>query len=252
MESEFVELIRKAIGKERTQKQFAAEAGISAEHLSRIIRNPDKYRISDQVIEKISDHSEGRVSIIELKRALSMDITEEDKITQIGSLTPQRRNAIVAGDIKKGIRELALSRPVRYSSFDDFFDILHMLYGWGEMFYGIVREDTLPKDRGDKKHGAGNYAMFTYSWDDEKSLCEMAFVLYFCRTTDGGLIILDADFDMETLLEYGHPLVCEAEALMEGDGTEAQDHTIVYLTTYHPAREKEYGKPEENDESSND
>ena len=50
---------------------------------------------------------------------------------------------------------------------------------------------------------------------------------------------MDADFDMETLLEYGHPLACEAEALIEGDGIEAQDHSIVYLTTYHKNLKKE-------------
>ena len=233
MNEKFTELIKMAIGDERTQKQFAAESGISAEHLSRIIRNPEKHTPTESTLEKIADHSEGRVSVADLKSALDMEISAEDKKTQIGVLPPARRNAIVAGDMKKGIKELFLSRPVRYGSFEEMFDILHMLYGWGEFSYKIEKDEEYDTKINGQKGGAERFASFTVSWDDEESLCQMAFILYFCKTEGNGIIITDAAFDLDTLIKYGHPLAYEAEALMEGDGTDPDDYTLVYLTSYH-------------------
>ena len=231
MNKTFVSLVKEAIGEGRTQKQFAAESGISAEHLSRILKNPERTP-SGRTLEKIADHSEGRVTLADLKRSLSMEVTDEDKKTQIGLLPSERRNAIVAGDIRKGVKELALSRPVKYVSLDEFADTLHMLYGWGEYRFDITEDDEYTTEKGNSRYGAERLATVLMSWEDEESLCEMAFVLFYCKT-EKGIIITDAAFDLDTLLKYGHPLAYETEALLEGDGIDTKDCTLVYVTTFH-------------------
>ncbi len=233
MEYRFIELLKKAIGNERTQKQFAAEAGISAEHLNRLIKQTNNHRPAISTLEKIADHSEGRVSVAALKKSLGIEPTPADEKADLNAIGYQRRNAILAGDMKNGVLELSMKTPHRYNSLEDMLDMLVLLYGWSETTYRIERGEVY-QNRADSRNGAENFACITVTWNSSECKCDLAFVLYYCYTAGDGIIITDTAFDLASLCHEKHPLAEEARfGILSGEDPDPQDIPLVYVTTVH-------------------
>ncbi len=236
MEYRFIDLLKKAIGNERTQKQFAAEAGISAEHLNRMIKQTASHKPAVVTLEKIADHSEGRVTVAALKKSLGMELTPFDEKADLDTVDYKRRNALIAGDMKTSVLELSMRTPHRYSSIEDMLDMLVLLCGWSETTYRIEREEVY-QNQTVSRNGAENYACITVTWNCSDCRCDLAFVLYYCYTAGNGVIITDAAFDLVSLCREKHPLAEEVQfGMLTREDSEPQDIPLVYVCTLHDTK----------------
>ena len=233
MEYRFIDLLKKAIGEDRTQKQFAAEAGISAEHLNRMIKQTASHKPAVATLEKIADHSEGRVTVAALKRSLGIELTPADEKADLDTVDYKRRNALIAGNMKTSVLELSMRVPHRYSSLEDMLDMLVFLCGWSETTYKIERREAY-QNQDNSRNGAENFACVTVLWNCSECRCDFAFVLYYCCTAGDGVIITDAAFDLVSLCHEKHPLAEEVQfGMLAGEDPEPQDIPLVYVCTLH-------------------
>lgn len=66
MNDEFRNLLKIAIGTQSTQKEFAAHAGLSNEHVSRMLQKNNLSKPNIETLKKIVQGSDGRVSLVDL------------------------------------------------------------------------------------------------------------------------------------------------------------------------------------------
>ncbi len=107
-------LIREAIGSRRTQLGFAVETGISPEHLSRMLNNPEISKPHDKTLQKIAEYADNGVTYKMLKNAckkesevrFEKDWSETDKIIYLIGL--------IEDDFKDLIETKPFSRDVDY------------------------------------------------------------------------------------------------------------------------------------------
>lgn len=201
IENSFKELLNLAIGKNTSQNEFAKQAGISPEHLSRMLRHPEKYPPSAATLKKIAEASNGRVSLSRLEEACGMDPSEpagsEPELAE-GDYDAAER----VREYKKGVMDFS-GKATRYDNLYDVLETVEILYGRGSYRY-IVADETDYKGRGHA--GAERAANITVEFATDEYTCKFGFVMFYCRTEKGGIIFSDAAFDLLTLNDFRHPV----------------------------------------------
>ena len=237
MNKEFTELIELAVGPNRTKLQFAQETGISQVHLTRLTKNAGKPTLD--TLRKIAAHSEGRVTVTMLKRSLNMEITKDDEREDIDTLPVERRNAIKLDDIKNGIYELCLKKPNKYESLEDLIiGSFDMLFGYKGMDYEFSEGIKLPIKDSKRHGGAELYSHVSIWWSDGNITCDTSFIIFFCETKNGGLIVTDVAFDLDTLIRYENDLAKQIEEGMIPAADVSEENGIICVTTNKTASEK--------------
>ncbi len=231
MNSSFRELLLRAIGEERTQKQFAEDTGISQVHISRMLSDDFSGTPELQTLEKIADNSEGRVSLAQLKESLGMHVTRKDLMESFSELPYQKRAAIMCNELRSGIRQLTKDAH-KFNDFDDLFDILDLLYARDALSHKTYVSPVGKLKDHKKLNGAEKYANGYITWEDDEVSVEFGFTLTFCDTTGGGIIVNNALFDVVTLNEFGHETAKEiVEQLSSGEDGGPEDYPLCYLIT---------------------
>lgn len=201
--TEFVDLLRLAIGNGRTQNDFAKQAGISPEHLNRLLRNTINSKPSASTLRKISEASNGRVTLNRLEKACGMEPSRPaapgDDLESVG----EYYDAIdVIKEFKQGINDFS-GKATRYDSIYDLLDTVEILYKKADFKYTVGDF----KDFTGRGHaGAEKTVNITVRFAKDEYACEFGFVMFFCVTEKGGIIFSDAAFDLLTLNDFDHPV----------------------------------------------
>ena len=111
----------------RTQVQFAADSGISRAQLSRLLKGEFSTPPSKETLEKIVDHSAGRVNMAKLKKALGLTVLTSDSNDDFETLPYGRRNAVQAEELRRGLTELT-DKPIKYKALEEILTTLTLLY----------------------------------------------------------------------------------------------------------------------------
>lgn len=229
----FRKLLREAIGPVRTQAQFAEISGLSAPHLSRMLRQEAISQPMLYTLERIANASEGRVSLLQLQQACGY-VMDDLQHTE-SSESCQRQQSIIASDIIKGVVQFAGGATV-HKSLNDFFGTVRIIY---------CREPITVEFQDDRRFtGTGRmcaerWVNATVRWETEDARCQLAIALFYTRTENGGCIVQDAAFDLPTLLESGHKLAGTYLLKVSGiDNVNLSDYSRVILTNWKSERAK--------------
>lgn len=228
----FRQLLMTAMGTYRSQTQFAADCGISRIHLGRMLKEDYDSIPSLATLEKIADHSAGKVSLADLKKSLGLAVTEEDERKEDFYRLPYtRRNAIQAENLRRGIRELT-EKAQKYLSVFYITEILEMLYTWGNVTFFYDDDNILPESEGTQHHGAEYYTNLYARWNDDDCSVKFGCMLFYCKTVSDGIIITDAVFDVKTLYKYNNEVAKEIkDGLTCGDEEiNPDDYSLCYTT----------------------
>lgn len=224
---DFRKLLRDAIGAARTQQQFAEASGLSLGHLNRMLNNKEISRPALSTLEKIAKASEGRVSLFELRASCGYVDKLMNRTFSKEEVIYERDREIMQG-WKDGIFAFT-AKPSRFQSLDDFFSTVDMLYGIPGAKFSVL--ETVDYN-GTGKRGAEKYANAMIVWDDTAYIYRLGVTLFYCETVGGGVVVLDAAFDLETLFGYEHPLAGQLMMkLSEVEGANMSDYPTVVVKT---------------------
>ena len=199
---EFSKLLELSIGKNRSQNDFAKQAGISQEHLNRMLRHPEKTKPSVATLKKIAEASNGRVDLNRLEKSCGYDpsqIIKPDDIEPVGEFY-DAKNIIL--EYKKGVMEFC-GRATRYDNIHDILDTVEILFGRSQFRYTIENEEDFT---GHGHFTAEKTANITVEFATDQYKCSFGFVMFYCETTHHGIIFSDAAFDLLTLNDFKHSL----------------------------------------------
>lgn len=226
---QFRKLLWKAIGP-RTQAQFASEAGLSAEHLNRLL-NAAHIRPSFRSMEKITAVSCGAVTLQDLLDALDKDgvsvapkkpaAAPRNMKTLAGNVIRAMKDTLsrfrhgegprqTFGSVYKAMEDISTSIAARYREMDAISPMPDLSFSIGqtwrypEHLCGWVPDGI---DRSDMKYTAVDISMA-----DDLVTIETTAILYF--TEDGGEIrLVDVKMDYVALFElFGAPCACVGTA----------------------------------------
>ncbi len=201
-EAEFVNLLKLAIGSSRSQNDFAKQAGISPEHLNRLLRQTSKSRPSAATLRKIADASNGRVTLNRLEKACGMELSKPQAAEDLEAVGEHYSAIETIREFKQGVKEFS-GKATRYESIEDMLETVEMLYGREHFQYSIGKAKDY---EGRGRAGAEKTANVTVSFATDEYKCEFGFVMFYCVTEKGGIIFSDAAFDLLTLNDFEHPI----------------------------------------------
>ncbi len=208
----FRELLKKAIG-DRTQKEFAVLASLSYSNLNRMLKLDTNGVPSRTSLIKISQASQGRVTLQQLYYACGYDVKNAE--TELADAEAVHDGAVPDKNIPEGAQKCA-SRAVELK------DALLKICGYAQKYDSVssILETALlmvgkPNVRasfykpgeytGTGRRGAEHYAHAKYKWYEAGFDAVLSFVVFYSVTEKGGCIFSDCAFDLSSLLELNNP-----------------------------------------------
>lgn len=185
---EFRKLLRNGIGS-RSQRQFAAETGISKEHINRMLNNKEIDRPTAGTLEKI---------------AAAMDtVALDDLLIACGYKTYDIKNRAIksTGKVKAALNAVLAEPFNNWKSIEDMIETVNILYvsningGFRVINTGTCEES---KDH----HWAETYAILEFVWREGDYSCKTWVILFFIETKSGRIIPADYAMDLESLIKY--------------------------------------------------
>lgn len=207
----FRKLLRTAIG-DRTQKDFAAVAGLSHTNLNRMLNVDTNGIPSETSLCKIAQASQGRVTIHQLYAACGYDVKniKTNEKTDADADMPVLSEDSPDGAKKCAASALALMKALKkMSGFAN-------KYGSIE---GILETAAITAERpnvhtsvgksfeynGTGRHGAEHFVHTKYFWYEAGCDAVIIFTVFYSVTEKGGYIFSDCAFDLSSLMEIGNP-----------------------------------------------
>ena len=199
-QEKFRDLLNTAMGNQ-SQIAFANRAGLSKCRLNRLLREKTIGQPHKGTLKSIAEASDGRVTMNELLEACGYPLQASDTTVGANGTHIGEEHIHIANDLKKGV-ETFVGIATKYSSLDDMLDAVETVYGTEHMKH-LVKESHEYEGKGRK--GAEEYANCEFVWlyKDFKSV--LPFILYYCKTAGGGVIVSDCAFDLATLMEVKDP-----------------------------------------------
>lgn len=201
----FRELLRKAMG-DMSQKAFAERAGLSVEHLNRLLNNAEISRPSKTTLSKIQKASNGTVNIYDLFESCEYSMTDgkyyAEKMER--DLPLRERLELGAQRLLAGFKELIKDTEILPDPVG-FFRSYKARYGLDVKHFIYSLEDIV-ENKGTHK---GQYIMPCLAeWKIRKEVAvyyevKTYLVLFFVKLSNGAVMLTDAAVDGETLTEYG-------------------------------------------------
>ena len=206
---EFREALRKAIGPIRSQAEFASEAGITPEHLNRMLNLPQIGKPSMATLRKIAGHAFGGVTLAELASACGYESVKEEPALM--ELTPKARVDRFLLELEKGVCAVLEENNV----FPSVFDFISEVVDHYTTEKPVIEIES-PRDY-EGRYPAENAAVVNYSMGDTLYSLEMANAVLYSETKKGKVIVLRVEADPQLLLRLKSKL---AEQAMELSRTE--------------------------------
>ena len=173
---EFRELLRRGIGT-RTQKAFAEEAGISKEHLNRLLNNKEISRPSAAILKNMASHM-NTITERMLLEACGYEIEPiADRVKRCEAAIKEGLGNLVSADYLQPWKSVADALQTM--------DILYMEENGKFEF----QEEELCSEDGHR--WAEKEMRYEYHWGDGENLCTTMGTIYYSRTENGNLIFLD-------------------------------------------------------------
>lgn len=192
----FRELLRKAIG-DRSQKEFAEVAGLSYYNLNRMLNKDDNGVPAIKSLEKIAEASQGRVTLGQLKAACGY--APDEKIPS--SFTGRGGCIAIGMRLKEGLDAMCGSAQ-RYGDIDTLLSAAGLASGIRD----AKSYTSQPRPyKGTGRMGAGGMIHAKYMWRTDEYEAELYFTLFFHETKDDGFVFAPCAFDLNSLMELGHP-----------------------------------------------
>lgn len=171
---EFRALLRQGIGC-RTQKEFAAAAGISPAYLNKMLRNDVIPTPTRETINNIAKHMSS--------------VKKEDLLKSCGYevLSTQEEADALMRDIADFFNKNGCW--VTHDTFDGVFDTVDMLYcpqGYEKINFNVLSDKKAHSD------DAENIMDVAASWENEDTRCEAKFSIYYSKTVGNNIIIFKA------------------------------------------------------------
>ncbi len=235
---EFRILLRNAIGPDRTQAEFAQEAGISVEHVNRMLNSDIISQPTVSTLSKIAGHAHSGVTLGQLKAACGHDDkkTPDDnrEISKRKGMEMHDRTNACIGDIQDGVKAL-LDRRTAYSSLYDFLNTVLMLYAVEDLSFDI---ESVAEVNDERHSYATDVAVITMSFTDTDFSAEFAFALYYAKTVKGDIFILDAAFDFATLYDMNFRLANEIARVSDLDfDTLKKNQSVCFVYSKKPEKQ---------------
>lgn len=222
---EFKVLLQEAIGN-RSQKDFAESAGISKEHLNRMLRDGDINQPSRSTLKKIASAS--GIDYERLLTACEYDVDfEKTKNTSLelkkrATLPTLRRVKKCVEDIHRGFSETVKNNPI-FDDIEDLLELVDLLYSVEDIEYTLSEE----RDFGDIKHNNADCSrIITASWKDEYFEAEMEILLWYAFLSRGGIVVTAVEFDKESLEKSGSKIIAQ-QAFMEKSQDKGENTLVV-------------------------
>ncbi len=189
--------LQKALG-EMKAVDFAEIAGVSRYQISRYLNCASKNVPSKTTIRKIAQASEGRVTETQLLYACGYPVlaySEEDRKAFDEGLKEERVLNRIAF-FTNGLKEL-VGKAAKYASIEALLDSVNLSHADGVMEFVIKDEYEC---YGNTHLSAENRCTVNARWTDkDQGLIEYTFVLYYCKTANGGYIFSDLETNLEDL-----------------------------------------------------
>lgn len=201
--SKFKNLVRKSIGA-RSQAEFAREANLSPSHLTRMLSDDYDSTPHIRTIRNMASAAVNGVTLNDLLVAAGYEpqvdgsfVYSEDGKDQIVGITEvQMRNYNPKKEIVERLIDLRTSR-MAFGSFESALsDIDWQMDGMVEdLKIDIAEEKKTSEDMG-YHHEADYYIQGMVSCAKRGSVIKVPFVLYYCKTDTGNIIIMDTEWEM--------------------------------------------------------
>lgn len=222
MATEFQELIRKAIGPNRTQSEFAKEAGLTPQYLNRLLNSDTVGKPTKTTLTKIAGHSFSGIPLATFMKACGYENTEDALKDELRKLPIKDRIQRCVDAMIDGFYKLSENHPI-YNSLYDFTDAVLMLYDEEDISASISEPRIVQKGELGQAEKA---AIVTLSWDDDFEIrtrhnvwdgfaAELDILVCYSETTGGSVIIFDVKADQKTLMKYQSDIVFQLESMDE-------------------------------------
>ncbi len=201
--SEFKELVRKSIGA-RSQVEFAKDCGLTASHLNRLINEQNQTTPQVKTIRNIALTAANGVTLNELLVAAGYDpqidhqcvYSEDGKSKIAGGITAESLRNF---NVQKAFREELISLRECIRPYDDFNDVFGNLH-WDcehyvEDLHHVMEKEEEIKNSGCWVHGADYSIEGQLKCMKNNQSIAFDFLLYYCKTDKGKIIIMDTDWD---------------------------------------------------------
>ena len=186
-------LLRTAIG-DKKQQDFATEAGLSKSRITHMLNDKEIGTPTKTTLLKICNASNGKVGMNQLLQACGYDILEKYKSPSV------ENDYEYAKSMKDGVMKL-IGPAARYNDIEDFLDTVVMLYAENNV-ETYVSESEEYSGKGHK--GAERYVHCKLIWRNNTHVFTLPFVLFYCETTGGGVVLFDSVFDLNGLIKMGN------------------------------------------------
>ena len=184
--TKFRELLRYGIGS-RSQRAFALQAGISYEHLNRLLNQDEIGQPSRETLEKIAN-AMNTVSLDELLISCGYEIAD-----------PVETARGCYAQLTGGFAFLKEKKCSSWDSPEAFLDAVNMLYGYeGGTLKVLVSGDYTPKSK--EEPYAEQYAIVTFRWTDDVYSYGLAWGVLYLKTAREKTLIQEIITDRERIL----------------------------------------------------
>lgn len=209
MSTELQDLIRKAIGVNRTQSDFAREAGLTPQYLNRLLNSDDIGKPTRSTLMKLSGCS--GIPLAKFLKACGYDDADEEMKKELRSIPVKDRIKTCVSSILEGFSKMSENHPV-YSSLYEFIDTVFTIYEDEQLSVSIGE----PIEVGKGGFGIAEcVAVATISWSDDYNIspkvcgfsAEMDVLICYAETLGGSVIISEVCTDQSTLYNFESEVV---------------------------------------------
>lgn len=205
--TKFRELLRYGIGS-RSQRTFATQAGISYEHLNRLLNQDEIGQPSRETLEKIAK-AMNTVTLDELLESCGYEVTD-----------PEETARECYTQLTGGFDSLNKKRHSTWNSLDELLDAVYLLYGHGGRELKVLFSgDYIPKSK--EEPYAEQYAVVTYRWTDAAYSYVLAWGVLYLKTDREKTLIQEIITDRERIVNIEakiKALFPDAKSFPDGSG----------------------------------
>ena len=194
---EFRELLKRAIGSERTQAQFAAQSGITPAHLNRLLNSETISQPSKATLMKIAGCANTPLPLKVLLSACGYE-AEQAISEELEKLPIRERVNRFAALIESGLNAMT-QNPTRFKSIFEFSEALAADYTEESVSISI-RDEQEPST--DDQEIAEKAAVVTFMWGNAYYSVLMDVLLLYCSTAGGSVIVLSFKDTQGDLIPY--------------------------------------------------
>lgn len=229
--TEFQELIRQAIGPNRTQSEFAKEAGITPQYLNRLLNSDSVGRPTKTTLMKISGHSFSGIPLATFMKACGYTDADDTMREELRKMPLKDRINRCVNSIITGFGKLAGDRAI-YNNLYEYTDSVLMIYDEEDVSVSIGEPKTINKG---EFGSAEKVVIATLSWDDDYPIgitnnpetdgytiskwdgfaAELDVLICYSETTGGSVIIFDTKSDQKTLMKYHSDVAYQIDTMDE-------------------------------------